>query len=34
MDNLKISTAQFENRSGDKDYNLRIIEELSKKGCG
>ncbi|MFP3595435.1 nitrilase family protein [Chryseobacterium sp. SIMBA_029] len=29
MNNLKISTAQFENRSGDKDYNLSIIEKLS-----
>lgn len=31
MDNLKISTAQFENRSGDKAYNLGVIEKLSKK---
>lgn len=31
MDNLKISTAQFENRSGDKGYNLSIIEKLAKK---
>lgn len=30
MINLKISTAQFENRSGDKDYNLSVIEKL----CG
>jgi len=29
MNNLKISTAQFENRSGDKDYNLSVIEKLS-----
>jgi len=29
MINLKISTAQFENRSGDKDYNLSVIEKLS-----
>lgn len=31
MDNLKISTAQFENRSGDKNYNLSVIERLSQK---
>lgn len=31
MDNLKISTAQFENRSGDKNYNLSVIEKLSRK---
>jgi predicted amidohydrolase len=31
MDKLKISTAQFENKSGDKDYNLWVIEKLSKK---
>lgn len=30
MDNLKISTAQFENKSGDKNYNLSIIENLAK----
>jgi len=29
MDNIKISTAQFENRSGDKDYNLSVIESLA-----
>lgn len=31
MRNLKISTAQFENRSGDKNYNLAVIEQLAKK---
>ena len=31
MDKLKISTAQFENKSGDKVYNLSVIEKLSKK---
>lgn len=31
MNILKISTAQFENRSGDKNYNLSIIEGLSQK---
>lgn len=31
MDNLKISTAQFEHRNGDKVYNLSVIEKLTKK---
>ena len=31
MNKIKISTAQFENRSGDKPYNLSIIERLSQK---
>jgi 5-aminopentanamidase len=31
MDKIKISTAQFENRSGDKTYNLSVIENLSQK---
>jgi len=30
MDKLIISTAQFENKSGDKDYNLSVIEKLAK----
>ncbi len=30
MDRLKIATAQFENKSGDKTYNLSIIESLSR----
>jgi predicted amidohydrolase len=29
MRNLKISTAQFENRSGDKEFNLSRIEKLA-----
>jgi predicted amidohydrolase len=29
MQNLKIATAQFEHRSGDKEYNLSVIEELA-----
>src|SRR5688572_6635291 len=29
MDNIKIATAQFENRSGDKAYNLSVINDLS-----
>jgi predicted amidohydrolase len=31
MNNIKISTAQFENKSGDKNYNLSVIEQLSEK---
>ena len=31
MDKIKISTAQFEHRSGDKAYNLSVIEKLAKK---
>jgi predicted amidohydrolase len=33
MDNLKIATAQFEHRSGDKAYNLRVIEQLSRQAA-
>ncbi|BAP31595.1 carbon-nitrogen family hydrolase [Chryseobacterium sp. StRB126] len=29
--NIKISTAQFENKSGDKEYNLGVIEKLAQK---
>jgi predicted amidohydrolase len=31
MQNLKIATAQFENSSGDKDYNLAIIKQLAAR---
>ena len=31
MDTIKISSAQFENRSGDKKYNLSVIDRLSRK---
>jgi predicted amidohydrolase len=31
MNPLKISTAQFENKSGDKKYNLSVIEELASQ---
>ena len=34
MDKLKISTAQFEHKSGDKEYNLGIIEHLTEKAAG
>ena len=30
MKKIKISTAQFENRSGDKTYNLSVIEKLAE----
>ncbi|MEX2402907.1 MAG: nitrilase family protein [Balneolales bacterium] len=33
MDNLKITTAQFENRSGDKEYNLNKIDRLAEKAA-
>ena len=33
MDKLKISTAQFENRSGDKEFNLSRIESLAAEAA-
>ncbi|QJW91708.1 nitrilase [Spirosoma taeanense] len=33
MQNLKIATAQFENASGDKTYNLGVIRSLSAKAA-
>ena len=33
MEKLKISTAQFENRSGDKAYNLSVIDRLSQQAA-
>lgn len=33
MEKLKIATAQFENKSGDKAYNLRVIEDLSRQAA-
>jgi len=33
MNNLKISSAQFEHRSGDKAYNLSVIETLAEKAA-
>jgi predicted amidohydrolase len=33
MQKIKIATAQFENRSGDKNYNLGIIDSLSKQAA-
>jgi predicted amidohydrolase len=31
MNNIRISSAQFEHKSGDKNYNLSVIDALSKK---
>ena len=33
MENIKIATAQFENKSNDKDHNLSIIDKLSKQAA-
>jgi len=33
MNNLKISTAQFEHHSGDKSYNLSVIEKLAMQAA-
>ena len=33
MKNLKIATAQFEHKSGDKAYNLSVIDKLSHKAA-
>jgi Predicted amidohydrolase len=33
MENIKIATAQFENKSGDKQYNLATIEKLAEKAA-
>jgi predicted amidohydrolase len=33
MQNIKIATAQFENRSGDKTYNLSVIGQLAAKAA-
>ena len=33
MQNIKIATAQFENKSNDKDYNLSIIDNLSNQAA-
>jgi predicted amidohydrolase len=33
MKDLKIATAQFENRSGDKEYNLNVIADITKKAA-
>lgn len=33
MQNLKIASAQFEHKSGDKAYNLSVIEKLAEKAA-
>ena len=33
MENLKVATAQFENRSNDKEYNLSVIEEMARSAA-
>jgi predicted amidohydrolase len=34
MKDIKIATVQFENKSGDKEYNLRMMSEITKKAAG
>ncbi|AEE49132.1 nitrilase/cyanide hydratase and apolipoprotein N-acyltransferase [Haliscomenobacter hydrossis DSM 1100] len=33
MQNLKIASAQFEHKSGDKTYNLSVIEKLAARAA-
>ncbi len=33
MKNINIAAAQFENKSGDKEYNLSVIDKLSQKAA-
>src|SRR4249919_324040 len=33
MQNIRIATAQFENKSGNKTYNLSVIDQLSQKAA-
>lgn len=33
MENIRIATAQFEHKSGDKEYNLSVIKKLSAKAA-
>src|SRR5262245_27511036 len=33
MDDLKITTAQFENKSRDKEYNLRVIDDMASRAA-
>jgi 5-aminopentanamidase len=33
MENIRISSAQFEHRSGDKAYNLSVMDRLTKKAA-
>lgn len=34
MNDIQIATAQFENKSGDKEYNLSVIDSLSSEASG
>lgn len=34
MKNIRIASAQFENKSGDKEYNLSVIDTLAQKAAG
>ncbi len=34
MKEIKIATAQFQTRNGDKEYNLRRMEDLTSKAAG
>jgi predicted amidohydrolase len=33
MNDLRIATAQFENKSGDKEFNLNVIADLTGKAA-
>ena len=33
MENLKVASAQFEHKSGDKEYNLSVINKLAAKAA-
>ena len=33
MDNLKVATAQFQHKSGDKQYNLSVIKKLAEEAA-
>jgi predicted amidohydrolase len=33
MKSIKLATAQFENKSGDKNYNLNVIKRLAEKAA-
>lgn len=33
MNDLRIATAQFENKSGDKEYNLGVIEDITRQAA-
>ena len=33
MDNIKVSAAQFESRSGDKGYNLAVMERMAAEAA-